>query len=185
MPSLEINQQHASKKLKYDITNSIHHVFGNHKYYSDFCKVKVSHGQSVPLPQLNTQTNSTECTYTKSLEKDLSAVCTNQIDYWCEGTSLEAQEQSRFDSGIDYYKLDKCLLQDISLLLQRIAAKSERLLGNTTNLAEPWMHIRTKFDGGNVHNLCGRGSWHTRCYGGSLRINLGPQSPPFGIKIYF
>jgi hypothetical protein len=45
----------------------------------------------------------------------------------------------------------------------------------TTNLAESWMHIRTKFDGGNVYNLCNRGSWHAHCYGGALRMNLGPE----------
>ena len=37
------------------------------------------------------------------------------------------------------------------------------------------MHIRTKFDGGKVYNLCNRGSWHERCYGGALRMNLGPE----------
>ena len=37
------------------------------------------------------------------------------------------------------------------------------------------MCIRTKFDGGKVHNLCNRGSWHARCYGGALRMNMGPQ----------
>ena len=37
------------------------------------------------------------------------------------------------------------------------------------------MHIRTKFDGGKVYNLCNRGSWHARCYGGALRMNLGPE----------
>jgi hypothetical protein len=37
------------------------------------------------------------------------------------------------------------------------------------------MHIQTKFDGGKVHSLCNRGSWHARCYGGALRMNMGPQ----------
>ena len=37
------------------------------------------------------------------------------------------------------------------------------------------MHIRTKFDWGKVHNLCNRGSWHARCYGGALSANIGPQ----------
>ena len=37
------------------------------------------------------------------------------------------------------------------------------------------MRIRTKFDGGKIYNICNRGSWHARCYGGALRMNLGPQ----------
>ncbi|KAH3830252.1 hypothetical protein DPMN_103493 [Dreissena polymorpha] len=71
------------------------------------------------------------------------------------------------------------MLSDISGLLDRVANKSKRLINNTiTNLAECWMHMRTKFDGGKVYNLCNRGSWHTRCYGGCLRKNVGPQWSP-------
>ena len=33
------------------------------------------------------------------------------------------------------------------------------------------MSIRCKFDGGKIYNLCNRGSWHGRCYGGGLRMN--------------
>ena len=78
-----------------------------------------------------------------------------------------------------YQDLDKQLLADVTLLLNRVAAKSERLLENTTtNLAESWMHIRSKFDGGKVFNLCNRGSWHARCYGAAVRMNLGPEWAP-------
>jgi hypothetical protein len=35
--------------------------------------------------------------------------------------------------------------------------------------------LANKFDGGKVYNLCNRGSWHARCYGGALRMNLGPE----------
>ena len=53
----------------------------------------------------------------------------------------------------------KELIQDVQIILNRIADKSERLIGNfTTNLAESWMAIRSKFDGGKVINRCGRGS---------------------------
>ncbi|CAC5412862.1 unnamed protein product [Mytilus coruscus] len=57
--------------------------------------------------------------------------------------------------------------------------KADRLLGNnTTNLAESLMHIRCKFDGGKLYNLCNRGSWHGRCFGGGLRMNFGPEWSP-------
>jgi hypothetical protein len=71
------------------------------------------------------------------------------------------------------------MLRDVSFLLQRLAAKAERLIGNfTTNLAECWMQIRSKFDGGKLFNRTNRGSWHARCYGGALRLNLGPTWSP-------
>ena len=41
------------------------------------------------------------------------------------------------------------LMHDIQALLSRLISKANQLLGNyTTNLAECWMHIRSKFDGG-------------------------------------
>ena len=48
------------------------------------------------------------------------------------------------------------------------------LLGNfTTNLAESWMHIRSKFDGGKQINRSQAGSWQGRCAGAGLRNNEG------------
>ncbi|CAC5388502.1 unnamed protein product [Mytilus coruscus] len=69
--------------------------------------------------------------------------------------------------------------RDIAILLNSIAKKSSNLIGNfTSNLAESWMHMRTKFDGGKMYNHCNRGSWHTRYYGAALRNNLGPLWSP-------
>ena len=52
-------------------------------------------------------------------------------------------------------------------------------VGNcTTNLAECWMHIRTKFDGGKQINRSQRGSWAGRCTGAGLRLNEGPMWGP-------
>ena len=71
------------------------------------------------------------------------------------------------------------IIRDVSDYLNRLAQKSERLIGNfTTNLAEDWMSIRMKFDGGKIINRCNRGSWHARCFGGALRKNLGPAWSP-------
>ena len=64
----------------------------------------------------------------------------------------------------------KELIQDVLITLNRIADKN----GNSiTNLAESWMAKRSKVDGGKVKNRCGRGSWHTRCFGGAFENNLG------------
>ena len=70
-------------------------------------------------------------------------------------------------------------MKDVGIILNKVAQKAPRLIGNyTTNLAECWMHIRTKFDGGKVFNHCARGSWHTRCFAGGLRFNEGPKWSP-------
>ena len=45
----------------------------------------------------------------------------------------------------------------------------------TTNLAEGWMHIRSKFDGGKHINRSQGGVWRGRCAGAALRHNIGPD----------
>ena len=46
-------------------------------------------------------------------------------------------------------QIDLHLYHDVQAALSSLFGKAEQLLGNcTTNLAECWMHIRTKFDGG-------------------------------------
>ena len=65
------------------------------------------------------------------------------------------------------------MLADVSDLLNRLASKRDRLIGNnTTNAAEAWVHIRSKFDGGKFNYLCKRGSQHARCYGAVARQHL-------------
>ena len=52
-------------------------------------------------------------------------------------------------------------------------------IGNfTTNLAEGYMHIRSKFDGGKQINRSQSGSWEARCAGAALRVNEGPEWGP-------
>lgn len=48
----------------------------------------------------------------------------------------------------------------------------------TTNLAECWMNMRAKFDGGKQYNRSQRGSWEGRCAGAGLRHNIGPDWGP-------
>ena len=63
------------------------------------------------------------------------------------------------------------LLHNVQLLVSRLDAKSRQLVGNhTTNLAEAWMHIRCKFDGGKVINRSQSGSWQHRCIGAGLEV---------------
>ena len=85
----------------------------------------------------------------------------------------------RGEGPLGQIDLESEILTDVSVLLSRLADKSDRLITNsTTNLAEAWMNIRAKFDGGKYFNRCNRGSWHARCYGGALRLNLGTEWSP-------
>lgn len=71
------------------------------------------------------------------------------------------------------------MMHDIQVILSRLVAKAPQLIGNfTTNLAESWMHVRSKFDGGKVINRSQSGSWEHRCMGAGLRHNLGMNWGP-------
>ena len=64
-------------------------------------------------------------------------------------------------------------------MLSRLVAKASQLLGiKTTYLAECWMHVRTKFDGGKVINRSQSGSFGYRSMGAGLRQNLGANWGP-------
>ena len=81
----------------------------------------------------------------------------DQVKFWNEGASIKEQEDSR--NASNYSCSNPKIMKDVSIILSRVAAKSDRLLGNyTANLAESWMHMRTKFDGGKVFNHCLHGS---------------------------
>ena len=46
------------------------------------------------------------------------------------------------------------------------------------NLAEGYMHIHSKFDGGKQINRSQSGSWEARCAGAVLRVNEEPEWAP-------
>ena len=67
-------------------------------------------------------------------------------------------------------KVSEKLMHDIQMLVSRLVEKAHQLLGNfTTNLAESWMHISSKFDGGKVINQSQRYcSWFATKFGKSM-----------------
>lgn len=71
------------------------------------------------------------------------------------------------------------IVHDLQVCVSRLVAKAPQLIGNfTTNLAEGWMNIRCKFDGGKVINRSQSGSWEFRCMGAGLQQNLGHDWGP-------
>ena len=78
----------------------------------------------------------------------------NQKELWRQTVddSHEAEEASR-NGGETPLKISPKLVHDVQLLVSRLAAKANQLIGNhTTNLTKAWMHIRCKSDGGKVIN---------------------------------
>ncbi|XP_053403226.1 uncharacterized protein LOC128558323 [Mercenaria mercenaria] len=109
----------------------------------------------------------------------LNRIFENQYQFWKLPFEQEMEASRRPVKNICTKEELKELIKDTQILLNRIADKSDRLIGNfTTNLCESWMSIRSKFDGGKFVNRCGRGSWNARCYGGGLRKNLGIALSP-------
>ena len=73
-------------------------------------------------------------------------------------------------------KINVKLHHNIQTVLARLVSKADQLIDNvTTNIAESWMHIRTKYDGGKVINRSQSGSWEHRCMGAGLQQNEGKQ----------
>ena len=71
------------------------------------------------------------------------------------------------------------MYHDNQVILSRLVAKAEQLVENvTTNLAESWMNVRAKFDGGKVVNRSQSGSWEHRCMGAGLQHSMGKEWGP-------
>ena len=88
-------------------------------------------------------------------------------------------ERELRQGGLTPTKVNEKMFHDIQTVLSRLIGKAKQLLGNnTTNLAECWMHIRTKFDGGKVINRSQSGAWENRSMGAGLRQNLGADWGP-------
>lgn len=142
-----------AKQLRKDILNSIYHVLGFHDKCSDFCK-KRPHKK---LPQDDNEDDA------DTDDNSVDSIFDNQTEYWKSPSETELESSRLADKNM--YKLSELqeLINDVLVILNKVADKSDRLLGNfTTNLAESWMAIRAKFDGGKVINRCNRGSWNTR-----------------------
>lgn len=102
-------------------------------------------------------------------------IATNQRRMWSETISCSSATEADARQGeLTPTNINPKLLHDIQVILSRLIGKASQLIDNaTTNLAECWMHIRTKFDGGKVINRSQSGSWEHRCMGAGLRQNGG------------
>ena len=88
-----------------------------------------------------------------------------------------AEEEAREgDSTTNLSELPDDLFFRIQRAGDRLVSNASSLITNSTsNLAECFMGIRCKFDGGKAFNRIQRGSFQYRCYGAGLRFQLGPE----------
>ena len=107
-------------------------------------------------------------------------VISTQERLWTETTADDqATEMDARRGGQMPTKLNVKLHHDIQSILTRLVRKAGQLVDNvTTNIAESWMHIRSKYDGGKVINRSQSGSWEHRCMGAGLQQNMGKQWGP-------
>ena len=105
---------------------------------------------------------------------------TNQERLWRETvTDDPTTERNCRRDGQTPTEINPKMMHNIQVLLSRLVTKARQLLGNATaNLAECWMHIRSKFDGGKVIIHSPSGSWDHRCMGAGLQQNMGREWGP-------
>lgn len=90
-----------------------------------------------------------------------------------------AAEEELRHGGLTPTKTTQKMIHDIQVALGRLVSKVPQLIGNdTTNLAESWMHVRSKYEGGKVINRSQSGSWEHRCMGAGLQLNQGKEWGP-------
>ena len=88
----------------------------------------------------------------------------------------EDEEAREGDNTIDHTAIPKDLLFQESRADDRLVSMAPQLISNaTSNLAECFMNIRCKFDGGKFFNRVQGGSFQHRTYGAGLRFQLGPD----------
>ena len=104
----------------------------------------------------------------------------HQERLWNETTRDDSITERDAQTGeSNRQNLNPQLMHEIQVAVSRLVCKAGQMIHNfTTNLAENWMHIWCKFDGGKVVNLSQSGSWEHRCYGAGLEQNLGKEWGP-------
>ncbi|CAC5415019.1 unnamed protein product [Mytilus coruscus] len=115
--SSEINKTLAIKNLEHDIRNTTSHIYGDHtRCNEDFCKVK----------QTSDKNHSNEA-QTDEIDNDDDDdngdddIFLQQSEMWTQGTSLQAQEQSRGSYMLCNSDLQSGMRRDLALLLNNVA----------------------------------------------------------------
>ena len=166
MRSQEPNRNVAARLLEHDLLNGPFHCFGYHNHcIPDFCstarenQLRTDSGHptdpsSVPsVPSTSSNTTAAE-DETSTLDDNSNNVEGDHSRIAMERVWMTPEKRKKPHAGEETpLNVSPQLLHNVQVLVSRLAAKSKQLIGNdTTNLAEAWMHIRCKFDGGKFMN---------------------------------
>lgn len=106
-------------------------------------------------------------------DSDLLGTVCNQEKLWRESLENNLVTESYSQGGGQTHTESNPKMMQV--LLSRLVTNAPQLLGNvTTNLAKCWMHIRTRFGGGEVINHSQSASWEYHCLGAECKqLELG------------
>ena len=177
------DRKKAVQALKMDITNLPEHMLGNHVRCGDYCKSKKD--------IMGEEEKRVEG---KEVDTEFEDILQENEEIWKDLENLELQAEALSIPSMLPTAIDDQIKKHLRQILEPIKNKANVLIENSTsNLAEHYMSIRTKMDGGKRVNRTGGSSWTTRCAGAALQQNLGtfwstrtwetvtgePPSPPF------
>ena len=174
------------EKLRKDLRNAPSHVFNDHTNCSvSFCKVAAGFSSS-SSPDIDGADNSPLSPQISDDEVDNDNSLTGTIDtivnseLALEREEYTAEDEARGgDNTVNRSEIPDELFFMVKRAGDKLVSTAPALISNaTSNLAECFMGIRCKFDGGKVYNRIQRGSFQHRCYGAGLRFQLGPNWAP-------
>ena len=168
------------KRLRKDLRNGPSHVFNDHtKCSPSFCKVAAEAvGRSLPnvdKSSTSSQTSADEATSEGSLTATIDNIINSELAQDREEFMIEDEARGG-DSTVNASDIPDELFFMIQRAGDKLVSSAPALITNSTsNVAECFMGIHCKFDGGKVYNRNQRGSFHHRCYGAGLRFQFGPD----------
>ena len=187
--------------LRADLRNGPSHVFNDHSKCSPlFCKVAAKVAQSNPSTSASSTEGSSvqsasdienvvqeeedetrgddtsDSTEDSSLQSTFDGIITLEVDDENIMNVEEDEAREGGDNSVSRNNLPDDLFFRIQRAGDRLVSMAPQLISNkTTNLAECYMNVRCKFDGGKFYNRIQRGSFQHRCYGAGIRFQMGPD----------
>lgn len=172
------------EQLRRDLRNGPNHVFNDHSNCSSsFCKVVAGISSSVPdgdndNNEMSSQTSDGKFEVTHTLTGTIDSITTSELATEREAFTVEDEARGG-DNTVNRGDIPDELFFMVQRAGDRLVSNASALVTNaTSNLAECFMGIRCKLDGGKVYNRNQRCSFQHRSYGAGLRFQLGPVWAP-------
>ena len=169
-----------AEALRRDLRNGPY-VFGDHRKCSaSFCKIKqaekVADCEVIFNTNKESSNDSTNLASGAKMDNEILEIFPELEDEREDDKKAAENEAVARVGGIEYM-LDK-LLEGLFCQIQkcgdRIVSLSQQLIENcTSNAAENFMAVNTKFNGGKQINQMQKGSFEHRCHGAALSFQKG------------